>query len=231
MDLVEKKMPELKAMPLFNGFSDGNLKELLAGATIKNLKHRELLYQAGLPIESFSIVLQGAFKLVKPTFRGDDIIVYFATPGDAIGAVIMNKPHAQVYPITAKAMGPSQSLCIPRGTYLKIWAENVEVQKRINSMLFARMNLLQEDKASHKLPLSQRISNLLVNLLERNDVDDVQKIPIPLTRQEIADALGVAVESVIRIMSQWDQQGIIRTHDQRIEIIKLDQIIHYLKQI
>lgn len=231
MTEIEKKIPELKSIPLFDSFSDLDLKELLVGVTVKNFKHRELLYQAGSPIESFSIVMQGAFKLVKPTFRGDDVIIYFATPGDAIGAVIMNKPQVQVYPITAKAMGPSQALCIPRQTYIKTWSENVEIQRRVNSMLFARMSLLQEDKASNKSPLAQRISSLLVNLLERNETEDVQKIPIPLTRQEIADSLGVTVESVIRVMSQWDQQGIIKTQEQRIQIIKLDQIIKYLKEV
>lgn len=230
MTAIEKILPELKAVSLFDGFSDPEKKDLLVGAMIKNFKHRELLYQAGLPIDSFSIVLHGAFKLVKPTFRGDDVIIHFATPGDAIGAVIMNKPQVQVYPITAKAMGPSQSLCIPRQTYINSWSENVQIQKRINAMLFARMSLMQEDKASNKSPLAQRISGLLVNLLERNETEDVQKIPIPLTRQEIADSLGVTVESVIRVMSQWDQQGVIKTQDQRIQIIKLDQIIRYLKE-
>ncbi|MFZ3230681.1 MAG: Crp/Fnr family transcriptional regulator [Pseudobdellovibrio sp.] len=230
MNSFEKKLAEIKLVPLFEGFSDDLLKSLLNGSSFKNFKHRELLYQAGLPIDTFSIVTQGAFKLVKPTFRGDDVIVYFATPGDAIGAVLMNKAHVVNYPVTAQAMGPSQALCVPRNTYLQSWSDNIEIQKRINSMLFARMSLLQEDKASNKLPLTQKISNVLMGLIDRNQSEDVQKIPIPLTRQEIADSLGVTVESVIRVMSQWDQQGIIRTHEQRIEIIKLDQIIGFLKQ-
>ncbi len=97
-------------------------------------------------------------------------------------------------------------------------------------MLYTRMSLLQDDKTLTKSPLPQRISALLLGLLDRNDNDNTQTIPIPLTRQEIADSLGVTVESVIRVMSQWDHQGIIRTLDQRIEMIKLDQIVELFKQ-
>lgn len=229
MGMSDKELTELESLSIFCGFPLQIRKEFIENAYFKQLKHREFLYHAGDATDSFAIVTQGAFKLVRPTVRGDDVIVYFATAGDVIGALVMNKP-VPGYPISAKSMGPSQALCIPRKTYLSHWSVNAEIQKRINSMLYTRMSLLQDDKTLTKSPLPQRISALLLGLLDRNDNDNTQTIPIPLTRQEIADSLGVTVESVIRVMSQWDHQGIIRTLDQRIEMIKLDQIVELFKQ-
>ncbi len=60
---------------------------------------------------------------------------------------------------------------------------------------------------------------------ELESKNEISVLPIPLTRQEIADSLGATVESVIRIMSSWSQQGIIRTMDRKIEILKMSSII------
>lgn len=219
----------LRSFSIFQGLSDESIQQLTESSYLKKLKHRELVYRAGDPIDTFCIVLKGAFKLIRPTLRGDDVIMYFATMGDVIGALVMNKPVPS-YPITAKAMGPSEVLCIPRKTFNDYWAQNAEIQRRLNSALYSRLSMIQDDKTRSKSPLPQRISALLVGLLERAEHEDQLIIPIPLTRQEIADSLGVTVESVIRIMSSWAQDGIVRTQDQRIEIVRLDRIIDLYNQ-
>ena len=220
---------DYKELSIFSGLPDSVIQKLTQNSFLKNLKHRELLYRAGDPIDTFAIVTRGAFKLVRPTLRGDDVIMFFATMGDAIGALVMNKPLPG-YPITVKSMGPSQALCIPRKTFNDAWADNAEIQRRLNTALYGRLSVIQDDKTRSKSPLPQRISALLIGLLERSDHSEDQVIPIPLTRQEIADALGVTVESVIRVMSHWDQDGIIQTRDQRIEILRLDQIVEFYNQ-
>lgn len=209
--------------------SKENLMEALAGGSVRPHKHREILYHAGDQADSFALVLNGAYKLVRPTPRGDDLIVYFATPGDVIGALVMGKPGSG-YPVTAKAMGPSRCYVIPRSTFQRFWAGNAVLQQRLNSFLYSRMSLIQDEKTMSRAPLAQRVAALLLQLLERNSREDEQILPLPLTRQEIADSLGVAVESVIRIMSEWSHQDVIRTNDRHIEILKPERIIEILKE-
>lgn len=224
-----RNIASFRDLAVFKGLSDETISELTQSSFVKNLKHRELLYRAGDPIDTFAIVLGGAFKLIRPTARGDEFIMYFATTGDAIGALVMNKP-VPGYPISAKAMGPSFALCIPRKTFNDHWVHNAEIQRRLNSALYGRLSVIQDDKTRSKSPLPQRISALLISLLERSDHSDEHVVPIPLTRQEIADSLGVTVESVIRVMSGWAHDGIIRTQDQRIEIMRLDRIVELYNQ-
>jgi CRP-like cAMP-binding protein len=93
------------------------------------------------------------------------------------------------------------------------------------------MSVLQDEKANSKLTLQQRIAVLLLKLMNRNANTEDSKLPIPLTRQEIADSVGATVEAVIRSMSEMSQKGIIRTEDKQIEILRPDKIAEIVKAI
>lgn len=218
----------LKDYPLFQGMSEADLTPLLEGHRFKNIRHHQPLYRAGDPADSFALVLTGAFKLVRATPRGDDAIVYFATPGEVIGGLVMLKSQGG-YPVSAVALGPSTCLVLPRATYLRNWVTNAGIQAKLNSALYSRMSVLQEDKANSKLSLQQRVASLLLSLLDKQPAGETNRLPIPLTRQEIADSVGSSVESVIRCMSELSQQGIIHTEDKQIEILRTDKIAELLK--
>lgn len=226
---AESELHELMAFPLFENFERSAVSDLVSGGSSKTHKHREVLYHAGTAADSFAIVMAGAYKLMKPTPRGDDLIVYFATPGDVIAALIMNQPGSS-YPITAKAMGPSKIYSIPRSTFQRAWISNARIQQRLNAFLYTRMSLVQDERALSRTLLEPRVAGLLLRLLERSTEENERIVPLPLTRQEIADSLGVAVESVIRVMSEWSQQGLIKTTDRQIEILRFDQVIDIVKR-
>lgn len=218
----------LRDYPLFGEVSQAELAGLLDGHRFRNIRHHQNLYRAGDAAESFAIVLTGAFKLVRTTPKGEDAIVYFATPGEVIGGLVMLNAGG-TYPVSAVALGPSTALAIPRATYTRAWLPNAAVQAKINSTLYSRMSVLQEDKANSKLSLQQRVASLLLAILEKQPTGEKNRLPIPLTRQEIADSVGSSVESVIRCMSELAQQGLIHTEDKQIEILRTDKIVELLK--
>ena len=82
-----------------------------------------------------------------------------------------------------------------------------------------------------KSPLPQKIASQLISIIERYSGENETILPIPLTRQEIADAVGASVESVIRIMSDWSRKGYISTSDQLIRIERMDKILEVIKGI
>jgi CRP/FNR family transcriptional regulator len=218
----------LAAHPFFQDLAPEEMGRLVEGHRFRNLKHHEALFVAGETADQFAVVLTGAFKLVRPTPRGEDAIMYFATPGDLIGALVMPQPGSR-YPISAISLGPSTALLLPRATYQREWAQSPVVQARLNAFLHARMRGLQEDKANSKLALQQKIAALLLKLMGRYPGNEGSKLPIPLTRQEIADSVGATVESVIRSMSELSQRGIIRTEDKQIEILRPDKIAEIVR--
>ncbi|HND86221.1 MAG TPA: Crp/Fnr family transcriptional regulator [Pseudobdellovibrionaceae bacterium] len=227
---IESFLPEILGYPIFQGFPREAILQLLSEGRYRSTSHRQNLYQAGEAADSFALVLRGAYKLVRPSPLGDDVIVYFSCPGDVIGALLMPQPSSS-YPVTVVSMGPSGVWSIPRRTYLSYWSKNPEIVLRMQSLLYHRMSLLQDEKMRQKSPNSQKVAHLLIQLMEKysGEFNDEGVLPIPITRKEIADAIGSTPESVIRIMSDWSHQGIIRTTDHHIEILKTASIVKLLQ--
>lgn len=215
-------------LSLFEGLPWERIGVLLTGAEQKMLRHKEVLFRAGERAETFAIVLEGGFKLVKATTGGEKVIVFFATPGNVVAALLMSIPES-VYPVSVAAMGASTVLTVPRETYVSHWASDQGLMSRIHGQFLFRIGEMHDQKTLAKAPLARKVAWQIVSLIERYDYDGETELPIPLTRAEIADSLGASVESVIRIMSEWSREGILETSEKRIHVLRMDKILEILK--
>lgn len=228
--LVSVDYEKLSSFELFKGLNRSFVEKAAFGAVTKSLKHRAFFFRAGDTAQSFCIVLDGAIKLLRHSPRGEDIIMHFAVQGDVVGALLMNKNERAIYPISAKSMGPTRIVCIPKSTFKQYWQSDVNIQSRLNSLLYRRMSNIQDDKTMSTSPLRVRIANLLMRHLDQDSENSNQTLSLSLTRQEIADALGVAVESVIRSMRDWQDDGTIyRPSDNGTEIINVEKLLKHLE--
>lgn len=228
IDGLKGAITELSGFPLFSGFDQNTISNLCLGGEIRVNKHRDLLFQFGLPAQQFGIVLSGAYKLSRVTPSGEESVIYFALPGDVVAALIMPQQGA-TYPVTVRAMGNSRILLLKKDIYLQSWIKIPDLIIQIQCLLSTRMNRFQNQKVMQRAPLASKVASLLLQLVTKDSNKDELEVPLPLTRKEIADNLGVAVESVIRVMSDWDKQGYIMTLDQNIVILKPDQLVHQLE--
>lgn len=219
---VNSAISELNNFELFKGLSRDELEKLCQGASIKVLTHRECLFQLGAPAHYFAIVLSGAMKLSKFTPAGDESVMYFSVPGDVIGALVMPQENS-LYPVMVKSMGPSRCFIISRQVYNENWLKNTGLVSRVQTQLFNRMQRFQTHQSHTKLPLAAKIAGTLLDLVSKGP--EVDLIEIPITRKEIADHLGVAPESVIRIMSEWTKEGYIEADDKLLRIVRPDVLI------
>lgn len=224
MASLEGAISELQTFTFFAGFENEQIKSLCESGNVVFNRHHENIFSYGQEAASFGIVLSGAYKLSRPTPGGEDIIVYFSTPGDVVGAFIMTRPQP-VYPVSVVAMGPSRILKIPKSVYLNKWVKNHELVTRIQMSLSGRMALFQDQKALARAPLACKIAALLITLLDKQNDQSEGVLPLPLTRKEIADSLGSSVEAVIRVMSEWSKQGVLETSERNIQILKPDLLI------
>lgn len=220
-------LPELKALAIFNDFSDEEIQSLCQKSQVTVCSHRQSLFLQGDSANFFYIVLNGAFKLTKPSLNGEDIIMHFSPPGDVIAALIMPS-KSPVYPVSAISMGPSRCIKLQRDVYLSHWKTNHQLVLRIQNLLTTRMVALQQQKALNKAPLATKVASLLIYLADKQLNNETPNVPIPLTRKEIADSIGSTVESVIRVMSDWSKKGYISTTDQHITILKTSKMVELM---
>lgn len=222
-------LPELKSFSLFEELEVSDIENLCSGSRTVFTSHREKLTQFGDEAHFFYFVLNGAYKLSRPSPMGEDTIVHFSLPGDVIGAFIMAQPNPR-YPVSATSMGPSRALMIPRQNYIESWKERPQIILKIQNMLSTRMTMLHNQMSLSKANLNVKIATILIHLMERQEssLSSDATLSIPLTRKEIADSVGSTVESVIRVMSEWAKNGLIKTQDQQITILRPDKIIEIL---
>lgn len=214
----------INELPIFQGLESAKILNLIQGGVAVSYKHRQALFRAGDEAAHFFLLLSGACKLYRHDLTGKETIVHFASPGDPIAGLVMMKPGS-LYPVSAGSIGRSMALRLPRETWVREWASNALLQQRISQSIFDRMNRMQDEKALQRHPLAVRVAALLVTLLDRYSSESDTILPIPITRQEIADSVGSTVESVIRLMSDWSQAGILNSESRQIEVLRLDELV------
>lgn len=214
-----------QGIDLFRGLPSSTVQELTRGADLFRHRHRDVMFRAGETAEHFGVVVSGCYKLLKPrTGGGDDTLLAFATRGEPIGLLIMSQPHA-LYPITAQALGLSSFLRIPRKTYLESWLREPELTQRLHSAVMQRCQDFHSDRALQHLALPSRVAGFLLRCLDHYGVDGGNLLRFPLSRKEIAEAVGAQVESVIRVMSAWQKAGVVTTSAQYIEVLEPSALV------
>jgi CRP/FNR family transcriptional regulator len=131
-------------------------------------------------------------------------VVAFFGPGDIFGevAVFEDKP----YPASAQATESTIVLAVSRDRFTKFLSNYPAVALKIINMLGSRLRDALgrlRDLAGERV--EQRIAGILVMLSSKFGAD------LPFTRQEIADMAGTTIETAIRTMTRFKENGIIKS--------------------
>jgi CRP/FNR family transcriptional regulator len=150
-------------------------------------------------------VLEGMLKLSTMTGDGREQIVGIVFPSDFIGRPFGSNSHHTVTALT------DATVCVfRRGAFDKF----VETHSGIEQALLRR-TLDELDRARHwmlllgRLSATERVASLLVEMVERLDGADGREVSLPLSRQQMGDLLGLAIETVSRAMTRFKQMGMV----------------------
>jgi CRP-like cAMP-binding protein len=132
-------------------------------------------------------------------------------PGDLFcceAAVFDGSPH----PGTAQPMGNVSVLRLSKKAYFDMLRSNPDAAIEVIKYLGNRLNEVQEQAKVLALDRAdQRLASLLVNLAERTGVKEDQgfKLGVRLTRQDMANMVGVTTETAIRIMARFKRLRLV----------------------
>ncbi len=71
----------------------------------------------------------------------------------------------------------------------------------------------------------ERLAEVIIHLKKEFNLDKDNYLQISLTREELANMVGTATESVIRLLSEFKQDGYIEIHGRRIKILNEKALI------
>ena len=151
-------------------------------------------------------------KICKSTPAGKDVILEVFGVGDPFGAVAVYEGRR--FPASAVAIEDTVCVLVPRQDFFALLEQHPSLVRGLLLGLTHRLieltNRMAELTGGRVEP---RLARLFLKLADDNGQAraDGVFIPLPLSRQEIADLTGTTIETTIRIMSRWGKQGVVRT--------------------
>jgi CRP/FNR family transcriptional regulator len=156
---------------------------------------------------SFYNVLDGVVRLYKLLPDGRRQIVGFALPGDFLGLTISPR-----HSFSADAIGPVAVCRFSRTSFARFIEAKAHILLRINELAVRELNQAQD----HMVLLGRRsaeekVATFLVGWRDRlvRLSGATKTLPLPMSRQDIADYLGLTIETVSRTFTKFERDGVI----------------------
>jgi CRP-like cAMP-binding protein len=163
-------------------------------------------------------VRQGNIKLYKVGTDGREQIIRLVGPGDVLGyrSLISGTPYASF----AMAIDEAHVCFIPRSEFVNLLSGDANFSMRMMGLLSSELRTAEERMVDlAQKPVRERLAETLVLLQEKYGTEeDGESLGIRLTREEIANIVGTATESVIRLLSEFNKEGLIEIRGRKLVI-------------
>lgn len=203
--------PLHKKIPLLSVLTASDRRDL-AGQMVESCYSKDqFIFREGDPAEYFHILKEGSVKCVKTSPDGKEVTLKVLMPGDLFcceAAVFDGSPH----PGCAQPMGDVRVLRLSKKTYFDVLRRNPDAAIEVIRYLGQRLNEAQENAKVLALDRAeQRLAALLVNLADRAGVREAGgiRLTVRLTRQDLANMVGITAETAIRIMGRFNRARVV----------------------
>jgi CRP/FNR family transcriptional regulator len=188
------------------------------------LKKNESPFHQGDKFQAIYAIRSGSVKTYTVADDGSEQITGFYLPGELVGLDAISE---DCHPCTAKALETTSYCEIPfnlleelsgelpslRHQLLKIMSK--EITHDANLLMLLGKKTADERLASLLLSLSTRLKNRGFSATEFN---------LSMSRNDIANYLGLAVETVSRLFTRFQDQGLIKVEGKFVQIMALEQL-------
>lgn len=215
MDLVQ----QLSQSELFSKLTEDEILALSSHCRIRHIRRGETLFHTGDAAHNVYVLLFGSVKLVRSNPEGKERIVHLLLRGEMFGAAVALQPGG-MYPVTALGLEHTGLIEIAGPVFKNVFMKHPKIGQVLVSQMGERIQQAHNDRIMSFDSVDKRIAAFLTDLLRRSceRYGRTTRIPVPLTRQDIADRVGTTVETVIRILSDWTKAGLVTTESKQIEI-------------
>ena len=185
----------VRARSVCASLPDGDIERLASISTIRQCGAGEVIMMEGEPANFYHNITAGFVRLHKALADGREQVTGFARPGDFLGLAAEDN-----YGVTATAIGPVTLCRFPRDRFRKLMHAVPALEDRLlavasHELVIAQERMLLLGRKSAR----ERVASFLLDLAPPCGENLV--IQLPMTRTDIADYLGLTIETVSRTLS------------------------------
>jgi CRP/FNR family transcriptional regulator, anaerobic regulatory protein len=199
------------------------VRELQRLATQVYFHAGKTIFSEGEPANSVFGLSQGVVRLYKLLPDGRRQILAFALPGDFLGM-----PLADRHNFSADAIGEISLCRFSRDELTKFIQSSPNIMQLMTEFATRELDMAQDQlQLLGNGSAEERVAMFLVswrNRLARLSVFS-ETVPLPMRRQDIADFLGLKLETVSRTLAKLEQKNVIRIVPKGILLTGLEQTL------
>ncbi|MEZ5047916.1 MAG: Crp/Fnr family transcriptional regulator [Chitinophagaceae bacterium] len=209
---------------VFSDLKSDDMNLLNDEKTIIKLNKGQILFQQDTRPHGLYCIKKGKVKVFKTGSEGKEQIVRLANDADVVGyrSLLANDN----YQCGATAIEETTLCFVPKETLNKLLQENISLYKKMITLLTEDLKEA-ETKISDlaQKPVRERVAETLLILKDKYGFEaDGQTLNVVLSREEIANLVGTATESLIRILSDFKKEGLIELQNKKIKLLNTSKI-------
>jgi CRP/FNR family transcriptional regulator len=216
---------QARVISIFSDLQNNELTTLSANKCGNMYKKGQVIFYEGTTPTGLFCMSQGLVKLSKINADGKEQIIRLAKGGSVLGhaSLLSGATYAQ----TATALEDTTVCFIPRSVFMDLVQNKSAMSVRVVELLShdvqeAESRLL--NMAYHTV--RERLAETILMLKEFSGLEeDGKTLKTMLSREDIANLVGTATETVIRLLSEFKDDGLIELSGKHISILNSQRLL------
>ena len=224
--MKEKKIPCICAScdfkdVVFSYLDETSIEELCNNKKEQSFRKGEVINHEGGKIINFKYLKSGLVKLYRRTSTGDEQVITITRPFEFVSNMSIFSEERYQYSVSALE---DSVVCMVKLDYIKeLFLKNGGFAMG----LLTKISMINDKIISQTLDIRQK--NLIgrvafVLLYFTKEIYSSRIFDLPVSRKEIADYIGMSTANVIRTLSDFKREGIIRVFGKTIEVVDLNKL-------
>jgi CRP-like cAMP-binding protein len=206
---------------VFTYLNDSLVEELCDYKEEQFYRKGEIINHEGEKISNFKYLKSGLVKLYRRTPAGDEQVITITRPFEFVSNMSIFSEDRYQYSVSALE---DSVVCMVKLDFIKeLFLKN----GGFAMSLLTKISRINDKIISQTLDIRQK--NLVgrvayVLLYFTNEIYKSRVFDLPVSRKEIADYIGMSTANVIRTLSDFKKEGIIRVFGKTIEVVEVAKL-------
>jgi CRP/FNR family transcriptional regulator len=206
---------QLEEAEFFRALPKDRLERIRPLLVMKRFERQTVLFFAGSPADYLWVVQTGEVRLYKSSTDGRLATLETLHPGQAFGAI--SALGQDEYPASTEAMADGSAWCLPRDLVVKLLREEPQLAVEVLQIVSGRLHQAHErlrSFAHDRAPA--RLAAALLGAARDGEAR--------VTRRALAETAGTTVETAIRVLRRFEQEGLIQGAVGRMAVLDAEEL-------
>ncbi|UCI08783.1 Crp/Fnr family transcriptional regulator [Mesorhizobium sp. B1-1-8] len=216
----------IAGLPVFEGIAAADLDRIVGQAKSIRIAKDRPVFEQEQEAHSFFLLLDGHVRVVKSTPDGHDVTVRYISPGELMG--IAHALGRTTYPANAIAAADCVVLAWPS----QLWPTFAASFPSFSANTYKAVGTRLQEAHTRVVEMStqqveQRVAHALLKLVKQSGrkTEEGISIDFPISRQDIAEMTGTTLHTVSRLLSAWEDQGLVKSGRQKVTVVEPHRLL------